>query len=156
MEASRAQLGELQRSRRSFEELRPFGSHDAEAAYRKDPALAREAGQGQIRRAVAALYAETELRSEPGLRADRFVARWNDLADLAQRQYRSGAMSDHRGTRSAMAAMAKSLERDPQLESILAGRKAQLGIVLETGRSLARDLALSHGLDLGRGRGLGI
>jgi hypothetical protein len=53
-----------------------------------------------------------------------------------------------------MGYMAKSLERDPQLESILANRKRGLGIAFESGRRLGQDLA--HGIDLGRGRGIGI
>jgi len=52
--------------------------------------------------------------------------------------------------------MAKSLERDPQLESILANRKRELGITFESSRRLGRELAFTHGIDLGRGRGLGI
>jgi hypothetical protein len=156
MKASRAQLDELKNARSSFEALRPFGSKDAEAAYAKDPALVREAGQGRLGRAIDALYAETELRTTPSLRADRFIARWNDLADLAERQYVSGSVSGRSATRAAMAQMAMSLERDPQLESLLAARKAQLGITLQSGRSLGRELAFSQGLDLGRGRGLGI
>jgi len=63
-------------------------------------------------------------------------------------------MTGRKVTRSAMADMAKSLQRDPQLESILAGRKQQLGITMETGRSLGKELAFTHGIDLGRGRGL--
>jgi hypothetical protein len=55
-----------------------------------------------------------------------------------------------------MGDMAKSLERDPQLESILAGRKQQLGIQFETGRRLGQELAFIHGIDLGRGRGIGL
>jgi hypothetical protein len=52
--------------------------------------------------------------------------------------------------------MAKSLERDPQMESILAGRKRELGIAIDSGRKLGAELAFNHGIDLGRGRGLGI
>jgi len=52
--------------------------------------------------------------------------------------------------------MAKSLERDPQLESILADRKRELGIAFESGRQLGHELAFAHGIDLGRGRGLAI
>jgi hypothetical protein len=55
-----------------------------------------------------------------------------------------------------MGDMAKSLERDPQLESILANRKIELGIQIESGRRLGLELAFSHGIDLGRGRGLGL
>jgi hypothetical protein len=55
-----------------------------------------------------------------------------------------------------MGDMAKSLQRDPQLESLLANCKAELGIRTETGRRLGVALAFSHGLDLGRGWGLGL
>jgi hypothetical protein len=65
-------------------------------------------------------------------------------------------MAGYRATRSAMGDMARSLERDPQMESILANRKRELGISFESGRRLGHELAFTHGLDLGRGRGLGI
>jgi hypothetical protein len=65
-------------------------------------------------------------------------------------------MSGYKATRSAMGDMAKSLERDPQLESILANRKRDLGIGIESGRRPGLELAFSHGIDLGRGRGTGL
>ena len=65
-------------------------------------------------------------------------------------------MSGHKTTRSAMGDMARSLERDPQLESILANRKIELGISFESGRRLDQELAFVHGIDIGRGRGIGI
>jgi hypothetical protein len=43
-------------------------------------------------------------------------------------------MTGYKATRSQMGDMANSLQRDPQLESILAGRKKDLGIS-ETGAS---------------------
>jgi hypothetical protein len=55
-----------------------------------------------------------------------------------------------------MGDMARGLERDPQMESILDNRKIELGISFDTGRRLSLELAFSHGLDLGRGRGLGL
>ena len=151
-----AQLKELQTARQAFEEVRPYGSHDAEAAYRKNPELAREAAGGQVSRAVRALQLETELRTDPSRRADRFVERWQKLGQTSQRQYQAGDMSGYRATRSAMGDMAKSLERDPQLESILASRKNDLGIAFESGRRLGQELAFTHGIDLGRGRSIGI
>jgi Ti-type conjugative transfer relaxase TraA len=154
--ASPEQVKELQKARQVFEEVRPYGSHDAEAAYKKNPELAREAGSGRINRAVRALQLETEFRTNPGRRADRFVERWQKLEQASLRQYQAGDISGYRATRSAMGDMAKSLERDPQLESILANRKRELGIAFESGRRLGHELAFAHGIDLGRGRGLGI
>jgi len=154
--ASPKQVKELQKARRAFEEVRPFGSHDAEAAYKKRPELAHEAGSGRVNRAVRALQLETELRIDPGRRADRFVEDWQKLDQASLRQYQAGDISGYRATRSAMGDMARSLERDPQLESILANRKRELGIAFESGRRLGHELAFAHGIDIGRGRGIGI
>ena len=154
--ASPEQVKELQEARKVFEEVRPYGSHDAEAAYKKNPELVREAAGGQVNRAIRALQLETELRTDPSRRADRFVERWQKLDHTSQRQYQAGDMSGYKATRSAMGDMAKSLERDPQLESILANRKRDLGIAFESGRRLGQELAFTHGIDLGRGRGIGI
>ena len=150
------QLRELGAARKAFEDVRPFGWRDAEAAYVKNPELAHEAAGGQVRNAVGALQRETALRTDPQRRADRFVERWQKLGRTSQRQYQAGDMSGYKATRVAMGDMAKSLERDPQLESILANRKRELGISFDSGRSLGRELAFTHGIDLGRGRGIGI
>ena len=154
--ANPEQVKELQEARKVFEEVRPYGSHDAEAAYKKNPELAQEAATGRVNRAVRALQLETELRTEPQIRADRFVERWRSLDRASQHQYQAGDMSGYKSTRSAMGDMAKSLERDPQLESILEGRKRDLGIGIDSGRRLGLELAFSHGIDLGRGRGIGL
>jgi len=152
--ASPEQVKELQKARRVFEEVRPYGSHDAEAAYKKNPELAREAARGQLNRAIRALQLETELRIHPERRADRFVERWQRLDHTSQHQYQAGDISGYRATRSAMGDMARSLERDPQLESILDNRKRELGIAFDSGRRLGIELAFTHGL--GRGRGIEI
>jgi Ti-type conjugative transfer relaxase TraA len=153
--ANPEQVKELQEARKVFEEARPYGSHDAEAAYKKNPELASEAATGRTARAIRALQLETELRTDPQRRADRFVERWRELGQTSQRQYQAADMSGYKATRSAMGDMAQSLERDPQLESILAGRKRDLGIGVESGRRLGLELAFSLGIDLGRGRNIG-
>jgi Ti-type conjugative transfer relaxase TraA len=155
-EATPEQVKELQKARQVFEEVRPYGSHDAEAAYKKNPELAGEAAGGRVNRAVRALQLETELRIDPSRRAGRFVERWQELDQTSLRQYRAADISGYRATRSAMGDMARSLERDPQLESILANRKRELGIQFESGRRLGQELAFAHGIDLGRGRGIEI
>jgi hypothetical protein len=154
--ASPEQVKELQQARKVFEAVRPYGSHDAEAAYKKNPELVREAAGGQVNRAIRALQLETGLRVDPSRRADRFVERWQKLDQASLRQYQAGDISGYKATRSAMGDMARSLERDPQLESILANRKQELGIAFESGRRLGQELAFTHGIDLGRGRGIGI
>ncbi|MFX6786296.1 hypothetical protein ABTH22_19875, partial [Acinetobacter baumannii] len=89
------------------------------------------------------------LRTDPGRRADRFVERWQRLDHTSQRQYQAGDMSGYKSTRAAMGDMAKGLQRDPQLESLLANRKRELGIGgnLGSGRRLGDELAFTHGID---------
>ncbi|MGA2994818.1 Ti-type conjugative transfer relaxase TraA [Bradyrhizobium sp.] len=155
-DATPEQVKELQQAREVFEKVRPYGSHDAEAAYKKNPDLVREAAGGRLNRAIRALQLETELRINPGRRADRFVEDWQKLDQASLRRYQAGDISGYRSARSAMGDMARSLERDPRLESLLANRKRELGIALESGRRLGLELAFSHGIDLGRGRSRGI
>jgi hypothetical protein len=154
--ASPEQTRELNDSRDAFEKVRPFGWRDAEAAYLKDTGLAREAAGGKLGRAIRALQLETEIRTDPQRVADRFVERWQKLQRASQLHYQAGEFSHYNATRSAMGDMASSLERDPQLESLLANRKRELGIDVgfDSGRRLGVELAFSHGL--GRGRGLDI
>ncbi|TPI70017.1 Ti-type conjugative transfer relaxase TraA [Mesorhizobium sp. B3-1-3] len=159
-QGSPEQMRELGDARSAFEKVRPHGWRDAEAAYVKHPELVREAAAGRVSRIVLALQLETEIRTgmdiDPARRADRFVERWHKLDRTSQHQYQAGDMSGYKVTRSAMGDMAKSLERDPQLESILANRKHDLGISVDSGRRLGAELAFTHGIDLGRGRGIGL
>ncbi|MFD9896924.1 Ti-type conjugative transfer relaxase TraA [Mesorhizobium sp. NPDC059025] len=157
-------IRELNKARQAFEKVRPYGWRDVEAAYIKNPELAHEAAAGKVNRAVRALQLETEIRTgrsndasiDPNRRAERFVERWQKLDQTSQRQYQAGDMAGYKETRSQMGDMAKSLERDPQLESILANHKKALGIGRDTARRLGAELAFTHGIDLGRGRGVGL
>ncbi|ARP68337.1 Ti-type conjugative transfer relaxase TraA (plasmid) [Mesorhizobium sp. WSM1497] len=157
-QGSPEQMRELRDARSAFEKVRPHGWRDAEAAYVKNPELLREAGAGRVNRIVLALQLETEIRtgldSDPAGRAERFVEHWQKLHRTSQDQYQAGDMSGYKSTRLAMSNMAKSLERDPQLESLLANRKRELGINVESGRRFGAELAFNHGI--GRGRGIGI
>ncbi|KND60660.1 Conjugal transfer protein TraA [Candidatus Burkholderia verschuerenii] len=161
---SAEQRRELGAARDAFDKVRPHGWQDAEAAYSKDNGLAREAGTGRIGRTIRALQLETEIRTgrdadagiSPNSRADRFIERWQKLGQTSQRQYEAGDMSGYKSTRRAMGDMANSLQRDPQLESLLANRKRELGIAFDSGRRLGDEIAFHAGIDLGRGRGIGI
>lgn len=154
--ATPEQRRELTEARRDLDALRDDASRDAEAAYKRDPSLATEAANGAPERARRAMLFESEARTDLARRADRFVERWNKLDDQSQRAYEAGDMQGRKASRSEMAVMAKSLEKDPQLDSILASRKVELGITFDTGRSLGAELALNHGIDLGHGLGIGM
>ncbi|MBB4836998.1 Ti-type conjugative transfer relaxase TraA [Sphingomonas kyeonggiensis] len=153
--ADLGQVQEIREARKDLNALREHASHDLETAYKKDPSLAREAAGGSFKRAMRAMQLEAEIRADPAMRADRFVERWNKLSGQADRAYVTGDFAARRSAQNEMAGMAKSLERDPQLESLLAARKVELGISLDSGRRLGAELAFNHGIDFGRGRGLG-
>jgi len=138
-----------------MEGLRPGVKRDLQNLFNADRTLIDEAANGRPQRAIRAMALEAEMRADPAKRADRFVARWDKLQKQSQFAYVAGDMTSYKAMRSEMAGMAKSLERDPQMESILAARKAQLGITIHTGRRLGAELAFNHGIDFGRGRGLG-
>ena len=147
----------LRQSRQGLDAFDAYYSRDVECAYRSDPALAREAAAGNIGRAVRAMRLEGELRRDAPSRAERFVERWTSLGAQREAAYRAGDIRGERHIRNSMGEMVKWLERDPQVESILAGKKAQLGIGgLEYSGQLTRQLAMSIGFDLGRGLGIGL
>jgi hypothetical protein len=148
--ASPDQFREMREARQRVEEVRPYGLQDAEAAYQKNQRLAAEAACGDARRAIRALQPKTERRTEPLLRADRFVERRQSLHKASDERYAAGDHAGHRAARAEMGNMAHSLEHVPQRESLLAGRKREFGIALASGMGGGRDLTLG----LGRGRGL--
>jgi hypothetical protein len=149
------QIAERQNAARDLDALRPGSRADLSNVFNADRSLIDEAANGRPQAAVRVMALEAEIRTDPTRRADLFVARWAKLNKEANRAYVVGDMTGHKAVRSEMAGMAKSLERDPQMESILAARKAQLGITIDTGRRLGAELAFNHGIEFGRGRGLG-
>src|SRR3546814_4055289 len=52
-----------------------------------------------------------------------------------------------------MAGMAKSLERDPQVESVLRGRTRELGFEMDMSRGRSVSAELTQQLGIGRDRG---
>ena len=148
------QRAELDKAREGMNRTEAHAAKDMEQAYSRDPALVAEAAGRRSARAIAAMRHEADVRTEPDKRADRFVEGWRDLHRQRDALRQGG---DHRGARKLseqMAGMAKSLERDAQMESVLRGRKQDLGINIDSGRQLAQDLASSIGIEAGRGLGM--
>ncbi|GGO91234.1 MULTISPECIES: Ti-type conjugative transfer relaxase TraA [Sphingomonadaceae] len=147
----------LDRARDALDAIRPQGSTDLNSAFRGEPELIREAAQGRGQDAVRAMQAEAEIRIDPFQRADRFVEGWQQLREQHAELVRDGNFRGAKTTAQHMADMAKSLERDAQLESVLGLRSRELGLEIghDMGRSIGRDLAASipfdHGRDISRG-----
>jgi len=144
----------LKQAREALDAIRPGASGDMIAAVERNPGLVRDVAAGRSGAMLAAMAQEAQVRADPHLRADRFVERWQELQADRDRLYRAGDMAGRDRAGQAMAGMAKGLERDPQMESVLRGRTRELG--LERGMERARDLggALTRDLGIGRDRGL--
>ena len=151
----------LDRAKDALDTVRPHASTDLGAAFQRQPGLVREAAEGRGEAALKAMSKETEVRIDPFQRADRFVEGWQQLQRQREELVRDGDLRGAKRVSQNMAGMAKSLERDAQLESVLAGRSRELGLEIsrDMGRSLSRDLAnaipVDHVRNLGRGMGIG-
>jgi len=145
---------ELQVSRTALDAIRPKARIDLETAMSVDQGLIREAADGKPDRAIQAMRFEARLRLDPQLRADTFIQRWQTLDRQRQLLLRDRETSRANRISDTMVGMAKSLERDPQVESILRNRRAVFNLPEMSGRSLGQSLADMVGT--GRSRGLGI
>ena len=161
------ELDAYRTARAELNALRPGGASDLREAFGKSYQLTKEAAEGRTAGAMAemdrrdaaraaeraaaerAARDRVRLAADTAKRADLFVATWKkesarvkDAPTYAARDAARANLSD----------MAKSLHRDPQLESLLQNRRAQLGLDVMSTKTLSHDLQLS----LGRGRGMGI
>jgi Ti-type conjugative transfer relaxase TraA len=172
------ELDAYRKARQELDALRPGGANDLREAFGKSYKLTSEAAQGKTAGAIAAmdrqeaarvaeraaeraaavraerdrvrLAAETRrLAAETEKRAELFVAAWKKQSARAKEAPTYAARD---AARANLADMAKSLHRDPQLESLLQNRRAQLGLDVMSTKTLSQDLQLS----LGRGRGMGM
>ena len=148
------QRAELTSCRTSCDELRPHAAFDLETAMSVDPSLIHDAAEGKTTGAIRAMQLEAEIRVDPQLRADTFVQRWQALEKQRRIMVRDRESTNVRMVSQTMLGMAKSLERDPQVESLLRVRKDELGLPPMATRSVGQSLAEMVGI--GRNRGLGI
>jgi hypothetical protein len=147
----------LSRARDALNAVRPEGASDLDSAFRNGPELVREAAEGRGQAAMRAMQLETEIRMDPFQRADRFVQGWQQLQRALDELVRDGNFRGAKSAAQQMAGMAKSLERDPQLESVLSGRdRRDLGLEASErlGRSLSNALADSIPREISRGLGM--
>ena len=129
-----------------------------------DPATARAmtelSGRERVAHVIDGMKRENAALQDPNVRAERFVNRWQELQGQ-RRELRGWQHDDARAkVESQMNGLTKSLERDPQVDSILRNRRQELGIGQQQrqGQSIARELQeemirshrLSRGIGLGR------
>ena len=138
----------------ALNQMQPKAGHEFAAVFDRQPELIAEAASGRTANAVRAMQLEAEIRTNPQLRADRFVENWQKLYFQRQHAYQHGAPGEYHQITQHMGKMTDDIGRDAQLESLLRNRSKELGIELTLGRDISQDLANSIGF--GRGRGLGI
>jgi Ti-type conjugative transfer relaxase TraA len=136
--------------------IRPHARVDLESAFERQPELVRPTAQGNSQAAIRAMRLEAEIRSDPHSRAGRFVGDWQRLQRQRDGLSRTGEHGAAKKLSSEMGTMAKSLERDAHVESILRTRKAALGIDARSVRSIGQELAEIANFGRDRSRGIGI
>lgn len=128
-----------------------------------DPATVRAmtelSGRERVAQVIDGMKRENAALQDPNIRAERFVERWQELQGQ-RRELRGWQHDDARAkVESQMNGMTKSLERDPQVDSILRNRRQELGIGQQQrrGQSIAHELQeeMSRSRQLSRGIGLG-
>jgi Ti-type conjugative transfer relaxase TraA len=102
------------------------GARDLDAAFAREPGLVSEAANGRTASVIRQMQLETEVRTNPELRADRFVQAWQQLR--TQRDKLDGWQNEQArdAVESSMRTMAKALEKDPALGAALSNRGSQL------------------------------
>lgn len=129
-----------------------------------DPATARAmtelSGRERVAHVIDGMKRENAALQDPNIRAERFVERWQELQGQ-RRELRGWQHDEARGkVESQMSGLAKSLERDPQAESIVRNRSRELGIGQDLRReqSIARALQeeMTRSRQISRGIGLGM
>ncbi len=134
---------------KTLDAVQPEAARDLTKTLAARPELLADAAKGRTTAAMRAMTLEAEVRIDLGRRADRFVADWQRQAKLYATHDSNRDYDAADGVREAMNGMAKSLARDPQLESLLRNRVKELGIGTSSGASL------SHELQQGRTRSRG-
>ncbi|WP_269717206.1 Ti-type conjugative transfer relaxase TraA [Caulobacter sp. NIBR2454] len=144
----------FKRAEKALSAVSPEAAQDLRSALSRQRGLAGRVDQpGGMEAIGGALARESQVRRDPQLRAERFVESWTRLK--AQHAELSGwqNVDARRKVEARMKGLAGGLARDPQVESVLAGRRRELGLSpgAMPGRNLVQDLTRS--LSLGRGLG---
>ena len=150
---------EMQKAREALAGVSREATGDLRSALSRNPGLARQGATPEGMKAVQqAMATERTVRLDPGARAERFVEDWRGLqakrAELGVGYETSGARKAIEGR---MKSMADGLGRDAQVESILRGKKLELGLGkgrdmpgVSMGDALVRSLTLGRSIGLGR------
>lgn len=156
------QKQEIHAAGQQLDQVRPGAKDLMRSTLENDPATARAvtelSGRERVAQVIDGMKRENAALQDPNVRAERFVERWRELQ--GQRRELRGWQHDEARAKveSQMNGMTKSLERDPQVDSILRNRRQELGIgqELRRGQTIARELQdeMTRGHRLSRGIGM--
>jgi len=148
-------------AKQELDTVRSGGAEDMRKAMNADRSLIADAAQGRTAGAISAMERQASMRiSEQRIaaqnerRADAFVDSWQRETARYQKLRKGPNAAASNKVRAFLVDMAKGLERDPQLESLLASRRPQLGLDAMSKKPLSQDLQKSLGLSRGLGMGL--
>jgi Ti-type conjugative transfer relaxase TraA len=123
----------LQQSGRALDAARPRATQDLQEALRYDASAQRAmkslSGPERGEALARAITTEAQIRRDPQARGERLVKEWKGLEK--QRDRLGSGLKDkatHAQIETRMKAIAGSLKRDPQLESLMRNRAKQLGV----------------------------
>jgi Ti-type conjugative transfer relaxase TraA len=150
---------EMQKAREVLEGVSPEATADLRSALSRNPGLAAQGATPEGMKAVQRVMAtERTVRLDPGARAERFVEDWRGLqAKRAELGVGYQTAEARKAIEGRMKSMADGLGRDAQVESILRGKKLELGLGkvrdmpgVSMGDALVRSLTLGRSIGLGR------
>lgn len=147
----------MQQAYQELDQQQPGASRLVASAIQHDPQTERAmyelSGRERVGQLVAGMDRERALQADPNVRADRLIKTWQELQ--GERQDLRGWQNDEaRGkVEGEMRKVAGSIERDPQVESIVRDRAQELGI-----NQVQRDQKITQQMEqqLDRGRDLGL
>jgi hypothetical protein len=143
-------------ARAKLDAVRPHAARDLASALQRQPELVGQAASGNTTATIRAMALEAEVRTNPALRADRFVETWQRFDRHRQHAIQSDDRPRIKAVTANMSAMAKSLERDAQIDSLLRNRKIELGLRTVHDGSIAHQLEDHLGRYRTRGLGIGM
>ena len=146
---------------KSLDQVQPGAADLMDSALRHNPAMRQAmmelSGSERSRTLMTGMAQEREALADPHVRADRFVERWKALGERRDRLQGWQHDEVRAPVEKSMQGLAKELARDPQAESLLRGRRRELGLGQAKGsESISRELERSLQRDRDRDRGLGL
>jgi len=146
----------LEKAGKALEAIRPLAATDLAKALERRPELIAEAAGGRSQEAMRAMQHEAVVRTDPALRTERFVSDWQGLSAARKQLEQQGDRVGVAKVSAKLTELAKGLERDPQVESLLRGKARELGIDSKPERSIANELTASLARERTRAFDMGI